>query len=112
MNDPYRLSVRLTEEVIVRGMIDTLRAHRYDLTRDERCEVRDLLNPYVDPDVVTNLHVAFGYLNDPDEIGPGPDLNAAADHLFAYLCATNLITIGEALQVVMSGRVDNNDSDR
>ncbi len=109
---PSAVAVRLTEEVIVRGLIDTLRAHRYELTRDERREVRDLLNFYVNPDVVTNLHVAFGYLNDPDELGPGPDLNAAADYLFAYLCATNLITIGEALQVVMSGRVDNNDSDR
>ena len=89
----------------MRGMIDTLRAHRYDLTWDERREVRDLLNRYVNPDVVTNLHVAFGDLNDPDKVGSDPDLNAAADHLFAYLCATNLITIGEALQVVMSGRV-------
>ena len=30
---------RVTEEIIVRGVIETLRAHEYSLTRDERYEV-------------------------------------------------------------------------
>lgn len=100
---------RLTEEVIVRGLIDTLRAHRHVLTGDERREVRALLSPYVKPDVVTDLVVALGYFDppdDPDQLDPSPDLSVAADHLFAYLCAANLMTIGEALEVVTRGRAD------
>ena len=99
---------RVTEEIIVRGVIDTLRAHEYSLTRDERYEVRELLNPYVDPEVITDIHMAVGLFHGPDELDPGPDLNATADSLFAHLCATNLITIGEALQLVLRSRTGDN----
>ena len=103
---------RLTEEIIVRGVIDTLRAHRYALTQDERHEVRDLLTPYVNPEVITDIHVAVGLFHGPDEVDPGPDLNATADSLFAHLCATNLMTVGEALQLVLRSRPDDNDGRR
>lgn len=99
---------RLTEEIVIRGIIDALRAHRYDMTPDERREIRDLLDPYVSPDVFTDIRVAVGYFDvhdDHDEIDPDPDLNAAADYLFAHLCATNLMAVGEALQLVIRGRV-------
>jgi hypothetical protein len=100
---------RLTEEIIVRGLIDTLRAHRYVLTWDQRREARDLLSPYVESDVVTEMVVAVGYFDHPDdsdEPGPGSDLSVAADYLFAHLCAADLMTIREALEVVGRGRGD------
>ena len=61
----------------------------------------------MDPEVITGMHMAVG-LPHTDELDPGPDLNATADSLFAHLCATNLITIGEALQLVLRSRTGDN----
>jgi len=90
---PQSPAARIRAEVIVRGTIDTIWAHGYQLSAEETAELRDLLEPYWAEDVVDDVHRAVGFLADPAD---DADLDQAANHLREHLLA-NLATVEEKL---------------
>jgi hypothetical protein len=86
---------RVTEEVVVRGAIDALRAHRYILSPDEAEHLVVLLTPYGDPEgIVDDINEALAYLKDSDE----PNFEQAAYYLSQHLFA-NLMSSEEVVEL-------------
>jgi hypothetical protein len=88
-------AARIREEVVIRGVIDTIWAHGYQLSADETAELRKLLEPYWAEDVIDDVHLAAGFLAHPADEA---DLDHAANHLREYLLA-HLATIEEKLEL-------------
>jgi len=104
-NPPQLPAARIRAEVIVRGTIDTIWAHGYQLSAEETAELRELLEPYWAVDVVDDVHVAVGFLADPAD---DADLDQAANHLREHLLA-NLATVAEKLELEQAERDAYND---
>lgn len=80
---------RLAEEALFRGIIATLEARRFELTREQRTELVELLTPYTENDL--DLEQAVWTLR-----GDGR-LEAVAGRALAHLSQSNLLTVEEAL---------------
>ena len=97
---PQSPAARIRAEVIVRGTIDTIWAHGYQLSAEETAELRELLAPYWAEDVVDDVHLAVGFLADPAD---DADLDQAANHLREHLLA-HLATVEEKLELEQAER--------
>jgi hypothetical protein len=91
---------RLREEVIVRGIIETIWAHRYQLSAEETAELRTLLQPYWEQDILDDVHVAVRLFAGP---AADSDLDEAAERLREHLLA-NLTTSEESLELEEAAR--------
>ena len=88
------MSGRLTEEVVVRGVIGTLNAHRFDLPPEVLTELGELLKPFVDEDNIETLTLdhAIGCL-----CGDEPEPALAAHLLAVYLFHNDMVSPEDAL---------------
>ena len=96
---------RFSEEIVIRGAIAALEAHRYILTPAEAAELVEQLTPFVvDEAVPSNITLALDYLRDDDECDPGEAAHFLDDHL-----AFNLRTVEEAFNIENEMRQERND---